>query len=334
MIAAVTGSSGFIGSHLVRRLAASGWSVRRLLRPDSPGRPVSGLRAAEGSQQARVALDGSPDAALDATLRDADVVVHLAGVTRARDDAGFHRGNVAPTEAIVRALERSGSQARLVLASSQAAAGPARDPHTPVRETDEPRPVEGYGRSKLAAERVALGRAAGETVVVRPTAVYGPGDRDFLALLRMARRGVSVIAGSADRRLDVVHVDDLLDGVVAAMTVPEAAGRTFFLGGEPTSWRELTAAAHHATRPTKGGPVAYVVIPDALVALLARLSDLVPRGDATPPLLTRHKVVLSAQPHWLCSSDAARATLAYAPSRGLPDGLRGTYLWYLENGWL
>lgn len=329
MIAAVTGSSGFIGSHLVRRLAAAGWQLRRLLRAGSPDRPTSGLEPPTGVESVRVTLAAAPDPTLDAALRDADVVVHLAGVTRARDDAGFHGGNVAPTEALVRALARSGSRARLVLVSSQAAAGPARDAVTPVREVDAPRPVEGYGRSKLAAERIALARD-GDTVVVRPTAVYGPGDRDFLDLFRMARRGVVVVAGSAGRRLDVVHVDDLLEGVIAAMTSSRAPGRTFFLGDASPSWLDLCEGASAAT----GRRARCVAIPDTIVAVAARMSDMLLRGRETPPLLTRHKVVLSAQPYWLCSSDAARGLLGYAPSRALPEGLRSTYLWYLEHGWL
>lgn len=334
MIAVVTGSSGFIGSQLVRRLVGSGWRVRRLLRPGSPDRPSTGLEPPAAAEAARASLDPDADAAsrraLDAALADADIVVHLAGVTRARDDAGFRRGNVEPTTALVRALERTEAGARLVLMSSQAAAGPAGDDAVPVRECDEPRPVEGYGRSKLEAERVAHARRGGETVVVRPSAVYGPGDRDFLGLFRSARLGVAVVPGSADRLLDVVHVDDLLDGLEAATTVPGVGGRTFFLGAEATSWRRLyELAGETVTRR----PV-IVEVPDRVVAGLARVADLLTPPGARPSLLSRHKVALSAQHAWLCASDAARGALGYAPSRALPAGLRATYLWYLENGWL
>src|ERR1044071_4982329 len=129
MVAVVTGSRGFIGSHLVDALRRGGHE----------GRPLV-VRA---------------DHAVDASVLDgADVVFHLAGLTSSHSEAELHRANVDTTRALLSAIP---SQPRFVFVSSQAAAGPARSIDQPVRETDAPNPVEAYGRSKLAAEDVVIG---------------------------------------------------------------------------------------------------------------------------------------------------------------------------------
>jgi nucleoside-diphosphate-sugar epimerase len=326
VIAVVTGSSGFIGSHLVERLAAEGMTVRRLLRtgasPSSAG--TVGIPLATH-------LD-DPDAILrSGALAGAQVVFHLAGVTKARSDAGFREGNVAPTAAIVEALRRLGQGTRLVLVSSQAAAGPASSSERPVREEDAANPVEGYGRSKLEAERVALG--AGErvpAVVVRPTAVYGPRDVDFLRAFRSASHGVALLPGSRARWFDVAHVADVVESLTLAATHRDAVGRTFFVGAAPTTWDALYAELARAV----GRTLREVRVPDWALRVAGAAGSAAAFATGHATLLNAHKTTLGRQDYWLCSDDSARATLGYSPRRTLPVGIRETYLWYVENRWL
>jgi nucleoside-diphosphate-sugar epimerase len=326
VIAVVTGSSGFIGSHLVERLTAEGRTVRRLLRA---GASPSSARTVGIPLATR--LDDVDAILRSGALAGADVVFHLAGVTKARSASGFRDGNVAPTTAIVEALRRLGQGTRLVLVSSQAAAGPAASSDRPVREDDAASPVEGYGRSKLEAERVALDAGARvPAVVVRPTAVYGPRDLDFFRAFRSASLGVALLPGSRARWFDVAHVADVVEALTLAAIHPDALGRTFFVGAAPTTWDAL----YDELARTVGRTLRQVRVPDwaMRVAGVAGSAAALATGRAT--LLNAHKTTLGRQDYWLCSDDSARSTLGYSPRRTLPEGIRETYLWYVDNGWL
>src|SRR4051812_31912772 len=175
MTAIVTGATGFIGRHLVQALAASGEEVRCLTR----GQPQPDSRANvlfHHTDFTRLDLGIADD-----KLRGAGAIYHLAGATRAVSSADFNAANLAVTERLLDRLIALGESPRFVLVSSQAAAGPAPDAGHPKREEDAEAPIEDYGRSKLAAERAVRMRSGSmPTTVVRPVAVYGPGDRDFL----------------------------------------------------------------------------------------------------------------------------------------------------------
>jgi nucleoside-diphosphate-sugar epimerase len=302
MIAAITGASGFIGRHLCDRFARAGYDVRPVVRADYE------------------------NGGLAERLRDADVVVHAAGATRAPTAQDLDRSNVDLTAATLRAT-RDG---RFIFISSQAAAGPAAFRDKPVDEEMPPAPVDAYGRSKLAAENVV--RASGiPFTIVRPAAVYGPGDRDFLPMFRLARLGLAIHPGTRDHWLSIAHVDDIVSGVLAAASGREVLGRTYFLGGEPRQWSELfTAAAEAANRRL----VAQINVPSAIVGVAARVGDLAARVRGRAGLLTTEKVRLSKPSYWICSSERARRELGYVPAIALQQGLAATYHWYLDNHWL
>lgn len=327
MIALVTGASGFIGSHLVDRLLAEGVQVRALVRNGLSPAPRAGVQASP--------IDWRDDPArpLDAALDGVQVVFHLAGVTKAHSDADFRRGNVAPFLALAAAVRRIAAPQRphVVLVSSQAACGPALALDAPTTEEMAPAPVEGYGRSKLAVEEAARALSAEAPVtVLRPSCVYGPRDRDFFHLFRLAQRGWSVQPGSRDRLIDLVHVHDLVDGLLLAARTDVAIGRTYFLGDRALSWRAL----HAQIAATVGRPVRAVDVADWLVRAGGALGSAWSSVSGRTPLLNSHKVALGRQQFWICSSERARRELGYAPSIALPHGLRQTYLWYLEQEWL
>src|SRR5689334_10826683 len=171
MIAVVTGSSGFIGSHLVDALLARGAQVRALVREDSATDALD-----PQVERSVVDLLDSRSVREATAWEGATHVFHLAGVTKRRTLAQFREGNVVPTaNVLAAATARAGSTPpRVVLVSSQAAAGPAPAEDRPVREDDPPRPIEGYGQSKLEAEQATrLYDQSLPIAVLRPAAVYG-----------------------------------------------------------------------------------------------------------------------------------------------------------------
>lgn len=325
MIAVVTGGSGFIGQYLVRRLLSDGHEVRCLVRPS--GRPTP-----QGATRFIVDYD-VPQSLLRCTaLDDADAVFHLAGATTAIHAQDFLQANVTPTRHLLGALTARRARPRFVYVSSQAAAGPAPSRDRPVDEDDTPRPVEAYGRSKLEAERIV--ESFGDhvpTTIVRPCAVFGPRDRDFLALFRLAERGVIAYPGTATHWLSILSVDDVVSGIVAAAVNERAILRCYFLSSaEPVSWRTL--GAHIAAAMDK--KVRHVNVAPSLVRIAAIAGDVMSRITQRSSLANGEKARLARYPFWICSAGRAQRELGFVESHSLPDALRDTYLWYRRNGWL
>ena len=325
MIAVVTGGGGFIGRNLVGRLLADGHVVRCLTRPESRGVP-------EGASAWPVRFDDVGSLTATEALAGADVVFHLAGVTSAARERDFDAANVVPTRNLLRAISDRGVAARFVYVSSQAAAGPAAGPDAAVVEADTPRPVEAYGRSKLAAERVVeafADRVA--TTVVRPCAVYGPWDRGFLPLFRLASRGLMVYPGIAGHSVSVLHVSDVVDGLLLAAQSNRAVSRTYFLASDhPVVWRDLGRSIANVV----GRQVRHVEVPWALVRVASAAGEILGRLTGTVSLANRSRSTLARQPCWVCSASRARQDLGFRERSSLPDALRDTYLWYARHGWL
>lgn len=333
-LAVVTGSRGFIGSHLVESLVASGVRVRRLLRLGNEG--STDLPAISGGAIEQVVVDYDDPRSLTRTgiLDDADFVFHLAGVTKGVSQREFDAGNVVPTARLLDAIAatRSGRLTRFLYVSSQAAAGPARALDAPRNETAPSEPLEEYGRSKLAAERVIASR--GETIpftIVRPSAVYGPRDRDFLNIFKYAQRGIALYPASRDRWLSVIHVNDVVRGIIAAARSSESVGQTYFLTAEPAvSWRDVYAAVAEAI----GKPISEINIPQPLVDAAGFLGDVQAWLTGSAGLVTRQKIALSKADYWVCSGARAARDFEFRAGIALREGMRETWRWYVEQGWL
>jgi nucleoside-diphosphate-sugar epimerase len=306
MLVAITGANGFIGRNLTRHFESQGWTVQSIVRRDFE------------------------TDLFDRKLFGADVVVHAAGATRAPSHARLVESNVSLTARVIAASRRA-RVGRIVFVSSQAAAGPAISAARPVSEDTAPAPIEPYGRSKLEAETI-LRDADVPFVILRPAAVYGPYDRDFIALFRLASRGLAIHPANRDQWISIVHVDDLARGVLLASTRGEALGGTFFVANEqPVQWRELFyEAALSAQRRIRTD----VQIPAWLVRVGAVAGDMVARITGRAGLLTSGKIALAKPPYWVCSSERIRRALGFATLTTLHDGIADTYRWYRAQGWL
>lgn len=328
MIAVITGSTGFIGRHLVDALLEQGAEVRALARPETP----------RDRRDARIGY-WEADLLDDRSVRESPVwtgathVFHLAGMTKARTLDQFRGGNVFPTANVLAALAgRGGRPPRVVLVSSQAAAGPASAADAPMRESDRPLPVEAYGRSKLQAEQAVVRyRDSLPVTIVRPSSVYGPGDRDFLNVFKQERRRVALRVVPRDHVLSLVHVRDVVRALRLAATTPAAVGRTYFVSGEaPVSWGEL----YDAIDEVVGTHPIPVRVPSPLLRLVARGGDLVSAVTGRPLIANRNKAALARPRWWVCDPSRAREDLGWRAEVPLLDGLRETYTWYVEARWL
>ena len=330
MIAVVTGSSGFIGSHLVDALLARGATVRALVR--------DGSRADALDPRVERSVVDLLD---DRSVREAEAwngathVFHLAGVTKRRTLAQFRHGNVVPTaNVLAAAVARGGSTPpRVVLVSSQAAAGPAPVLQRPLREDDPARPIEGYGRSKLEAEQaVRLHEGSLPVTVVRPASVYGPRDRDFLRVFRLATRPIALHAVPRDNVFSIVHVSDVVSALLLAAEHPTAPGRTYFVANDaPTTWRDLYATIARAASAT---PALELQIPLAALAVVGAAGDALSMLTGWHSLVNGNKTRLARPRWWICDATRLQAELGWRTTRTLQQGVEETYLWYLQAGWM
>lgn len=325
MIAVVTGGSGFIGQNLIRRLICDGHEVRCLVRP-------SGGAVPHGVQRATVNFDEPKSLLNCAALDDAQVVFHLAGATKAVRRDEFFAANIVPTRHLLGAITARRLYPKFIFVSSQAAAGPASAVQRAVDEDEPAHPVEAYGESKLQAERVVQSfsdRVA--ATIVRPCSVFGPHDKDFLTLFRLAERGLMLYPGVARHWLSALHVDDVVDGLMAATKRDTSICRTFFLAPpEPVQWRTFGGYIGDAV----GRRVRHVDIYSPIVQTASVAGEWLGRLTRRATLANTSKAALSRQQYWVCSAARAREELGFEAARSLPEGVRDTYYWYRQNGWL
>ncbi len=324
-LAALTGANGFLGSHIADRLLERGFAVRAGVRAGSDLRWLAGKPIETITLDWAAPADG--EAGLDRLLDGAAAVLHCAGVIRAPDEAGYARGNVETTRRLVATAGRHSSVRTLLLVSSLAASGPS-TPGRPRREDDPPAPINPYGRSKLAAERLLEGGLPVRAVVLRPPALYGPRDHAWLMMFRLAARGWSVRLSGACEPVSLVDGRDAAAAAVALVESPAAAGSYFVDDGRGYGWREITDALAAAS----GRRLTTLRAP--LGALRAAARVIGPRRAARSALLNPERLGTFAAPAWLCSGERLRRDTGFEAERDLERGFRETLEFYRRAGWV
>ena len=296
MILAVTGGTGFVGGALIDRALAAGHRVRALTRRPQPERPGVTWIAGDLADPADLCVG-------------ADAVVHVAGAVNAKDRAGFAAGNVAGTETIV-AAARAAGVARFVHVSSLV----AREPE-----------LSNYGWSKAEAERVVMASGLGWSIV-RPPAVYGPGDLDQRDLFRAAKLGVAVMPPPG--RMSAIHVGDLARLLLILATAP--ADHALYEADGPDGpitheiyFREIGAAVGRRPLP--------LPLPGAVLKLAARIDGAL-RGDKAR--LTMDRVAYMTHADWGADPAKAPPPGLWKPDMSLKRGMADAVRWYRANGLL
>ena len=332
----VTGASGFIGRHLVQRMIERGCRVSCLVRATSR---VDELRSAGAELVTGDVTDRAGiRRALD--VSQAGVVFHLAGLTKALWTDDFARVNTGGVDSVAGACADRADAPVLVVVSSLAAAGPCAAGRPRV-ESDSPTPVSAYGRSKLAGEHAAAQYAAGVSIsIVRPPIVFGPGDRSVLEMFRpIARRGIHVVPGRGGCRFSLIHVADLVEGLLLAAE----KGERLHPGGAPGQGIYFMAAECEPTYAELGQALAIALgkkratvvrLPGALMRLAGLCGDAMARIRQRPSWVNSDKIAEALAGSWTCSSVKARTQLGWAPAATLAERLRQTAHWYRQAGWL
>lgn len=318
----VTGGTGFVGSHLVEGLLERGTDVTALVRSSPKWLANLPIEHVKG--------DLFDDLALREGMRGADVIYHVAGLTRAPTQEVLDRANVEGTRHVLRAAEAEDAS-RVVITSSLAAVGPSRD--GPLDEAAPLRPVSMYGTSKARMEELVAEEFSDLPVtIVRPSAVYGPREADIYTVIQTAHRWrLFPIVGPADEpRVDLVYVSDLVDGLLGCAADSGAIGRTYFMGGpRPYSWSEM----YDAITAALGHGALKISVPSGVVGPVGTLFETVGSWFGAYPPFNREMAIEAVEP-WVIASEKARQELGYEPRIGLKEGMARAVAWYRGEGWL
>jgi dihydroflavonol-4-reductase len=320
----VTGATGFTGGHLARTLAAGGDSVRALVRTGSPAVAEAGIETVAG--------DLRDPASLERAAAGTEVVYHIAAIYRQAGlrDHEYRAVNAAAVRTVIEAAAAAGVR-RVIHCSTVGVHGDI--DHPPAAEDAPLKPGDIYQVTKLEGERIARNAAEDtgvEVVIVRPSGIYGPGDRRLLKLFRGVARGRFPILGSGRIFYHLTYIDDLVEGFRLCAAVPAAAGRTYILAGaEVTTLNELVgiiAGEAGVPAPRLHLPVWPFWTAGALCEAVC-----VPLG-IEPPLYRRRVDFFTKSRKFDISR--ARAELGFAPKVGLHEGAARTLAWYRANGWI
>ncbi len=321
----LTGANGFVGSHVVDSLLARDIPVVTVLRSGSDRGFLSHCRERVEVREGSI----TDRASLGPALAGVTHVIHCAGATKARRLNDFYVTNRDGTRNLVEAANATPTISRFLHVSSLAAAGPG-TPELPVRETDPPRPVSEYGRSKLAGEQAVREYCRAEYVILRPPAVYGPRDRGFFTLFQAVHRHI-LPRPSATQALSLVFVRDLADAIVTALLNPRAAGKTYF-----AAHREIVTGRAMADEIKRQVGVWTVPLPLPVPLLwplcLARQIFTVVSGK--PDVLSLQKFAELRAPGWVCDSGAIEQDLGVKCATTMASGISQTLAWYHQHGWL
>jgi nucleoside-diphosphate-sugar epimerase len=323
----LTGANGFVGSHLLDRLVARGIPTVVLLRPGADRRWI-----ADSLPRLEVRLGAITDpATLAPALANVTHVIHCAGRTKALRVSEFYHTNERGTRHLVEAVNHAAPAIqRLILVSSLAAAGPA--PVTaPSREDDPPSPVSDYGRSKLAGEQVVQRECRVPFVILRPPAVYGPRDADFLQLFKAVRAHLLPQFGGGRQPLSLVHVEDFAAATLVALEHPAAAGRTYHVAAS-----EAVTVAELARTIAEAMATWTVPLPLPFwgLWLVCVAQEIVSRLRGRPAILSRQKCREARATGWVCDVRRLREELGFECPTTVREGIARTLTWYRQHGWL
>lgn len=330
----ITGASGFIGSFLVEKALSENYEVWAGIRTNS---------SKEFLQDKRInfiTLNFDNRELLTKTLIDFssingkfDYIIHNAGVTKCLNFSDFEKVNHLNTTNFIDVLQNTdNTPLKFVLMSSLSAFGIGDEKnYTPIKLTDVPHPNTAYGISKLNAERYLKQTNNFPYIILRPTGVYGPREKDYLLMLKTIKSGLDVGAGFKPQHLTFIYAKDLVDAAFLALE-SDIVNRSYFVAdGDVYTDAEYTQLAKEVLGVKR---VIRVKVPLWLLKFISIAAEKISKITKKPSTLNSDKYKIMKQRNWECDITPLVTDLHFKPKYNLKKGLEECVEWYKENNWL
>ena len=334
----ITGASGFIGSFIVEEAIKRGFDVWAAMRKSSSRQFLSDDRI----HFIELNLSAEEDLKQQLAGHSFDYIVHAAGVTKCLDKQDFFRINTEGTQHLVRALlDLDMPLKRFVYISSLSIMGAIREeqPYQEIRESDEARPNTAYGESKLKAEQwldsineeFKAKQKELPFVILRPTGVYGPRERDYFMMAKSIKAHTDFAVGFKQQDITFVYVTDVVQAVFLALEKGKTGRRYFLSDGEVYQ----SSTFSDLIRQELGNPWwIRITAPIWLLRIITFFGEYVGHLTGKVTALNNDKYYIMRQRNWRCDIEPARQELGYEPQVKLEEGVRCSIKWYKDNGWL
>lgn len=330
----ITGASGFIGSFLVEKALEKNFETWAGIRESS---------SKEYLQDKRIRFidfNFSDKDRLIQQIKDFvsehgkfDYIVHNAGITKSISVADFDKVNYRFTRNFVEALQEADAVPRKFLLMSSLSSYGVGDEvnYIPLKLTDTPHPNTAYGRSKLKAEQLLQSTNGFPYMILRPTGVYGPREKDYFLMLKTVKSGLDVGAGFKPQHLTFIYVKDLVKAVYLALESPLINKHYFITDGDVYTDKEYTALVKKVLGKKR---VLNIKVPLWLLKGVSVVAEDISKITKKPSTLNRDKFKIMKQRNWECDIIPLISDLGFSPEYNLEKGLEESVEWYRENGWL
>jgi len=323
----ITGASGFVGYHLIVAALASDLEVFAAVRPSSDIQHLAKL------DLKYTFLDFSDPASLQREIQEKKYhyIIHASGITKAKSKEEYNTVNAEYSRNLaLAAVSADINLQKFILVSSLAALGPLKDFSEKIEDDSAPHPVTKYGESKLLAEQYLSEIVALPLIIIRPTAVYGPREKDIFILFKTINKGFEPHIGGFKQQMSFIYVKDLANVIVKALFSPVTKGQYNVSDGNIYDRYALADGVKRAMKKR----TLKLHLPVFLVRSLASLMEWLYKNSSGSPALNKEKMNELTAINWACNVFRLNRDMAFRPDYNLETGLVETVRWYKENSWL
>lgn len=323
----ITGASGFVGYHLIEAALQAGLTVYAAVRKRSDIAHLAHYNIEY------VELDYTSIDALQKHLEEQqyNYIVHAAGITKAKTAEQYNKVNAAYTKNLALATIRAKiNLEKFVFVSSLAALGPLTDLNSEIQDDTTGHPVTAYGASKLLAEKYLSEISGLPLITIRPTAVYGPRERDLFILFKTINNGLEPHIGSFKQHLSFVYVTDLAQIIIHALFTELTRNSYNVTDGYVYDRYALAQFIKKALRKK----TLKFHLPVSVVGAMASFMDIIYKNSLNTPTLNKEKMAELTAVNWACNINRLKQDLGYQPKFNLESGIKDTVKWYQDHSWL
>ena len=321
----ITGASGFLGYHIINAAVKEGYDVYAAIRKSS------NVKHLEHLSVNYVELDYKNAESLEKLFEEKgfEYVIHGAGITKANSAKEYDLVNNIYTQNLATAAAKSKKVKRFVFISSLAAIGPSKSIAESITENKIPEPVTAYGVSKLNAEN-NLKKLDIPSTIFRPTAIYGPREKDIFIVTQTLNKGIDAYIGRINQQLSFVYGADM--GEIAVKALKQTGGNKEYNITDGNVYSRYAYA--DIVKKILAKKAVRFHLPMSVIKVLFFVVEKVNRSMNKAGAVSIEKLNELAAINWVCDISKVKNELGFEPKFDLEKGLQATVDWYKENKWL